>query len=494
MTRTLVGDAAQACIERSLQGIARAAGASLGPDARSVLYANGSAVDQALSGVEIARKMTGTSGPATLAPRLLTETLVSAERDLGDGTARLAVLACTTFTLAQRYATDPLRRLALAEQLDRLRTDIPALLEDERQAGVDDVAVAQAAGAPPALAHDLAAAFQKVGADGGIDVLMEGRPGEVSLNCEAGFTFDASPVGSAGSAALAGSLDDVHVIAANEAISDFGKLVPIIDGFAARRKALLIVARQFDGSALAAIERNRDNGAFSIAAVTPEDAGPRAAAIISDLAVACGATLVDETAGTSLASLKPAMLGTAKRLRYDGHRIFLEQPGGDAAAIKARLAEISDEIDKARYLAFDRAQAERRHARLGGKWAELRIGEGSTRQARCTESVARSAIACMRSAARHGVVPGRGVALRDLGNRLAAEAGPGVDGDARRVLKGAFRSIEDHLLRNGRDDSQRATASDAVQIMDPLRLTEHLIGQAVSLATSLLRIDAMVYK
>lgn len=495
MTETLVGDNVQICLAKSLKVLSRMIGSSLGPDGRAVFFGGDNQVEVAVSGVEIARKASDTQGASSVAPRLLTETLVSAERDLGDGTARLAILACETFTAAQRFATDPLRRLALAERLDGIREDIAEMLEEEQRAGVPDEEIAGAAGVDEDLSSVLASAFRQVGIDGGIDIVVEAGGG-VELNVEKGFTFEAVAAGGANGPRIETSLDDVHILAANEAISDFGKLVPVIDGFAARRKSLLIVARQFEGSALAAIERNRREGAVSIVALSPADAGPRAAAVIGDLAVACGAALVDEFAGTTLESLKPDMLGTAKLLRFDRQRVFLEKPGGAIPAIDARLAEISREIEKAKYLSFDREYAERRRARLQGRWAELRIGGVGHHEAKRVEAVSRNAIACMRSASRHGVVEGGGVVLREIADRLVADAQPGESGDAKRVAGHALRSIETQLQRNSAmsfDISPVwAPVANRASIMDPLRLTQQLVSQALSLASSLLRVEAIV--
>lgn len=495
MTSTLVGEEAQACLAKSLSVLSRAIGSSLGPDGRTVLYEGGGRVDVAVSGVEIARKASGTKGVASIAPRLLTETLVSAERDLGDGTARLAVLACATFSAARRFATDPLRRLALAERLDGVRETIADMLEEERRTNFSDEEIAAAACADKELCAALASAFRQVGPDGGIDIATETRGG-FELHIGKGFMFDAIAAVGLGAPRAEISLRDVHIIAANEALSDFGKLVPVIDGFAARRKSLLIVARQFQGSALAAIERNRREGAASITALTPSDAGPRAAAIIGDLAVACGATLVDDYTGTTLESLKPSMLGTAKLLRFDGRRAFLEEPGGAGATMEARRAEIGQEIEKARYLSFDRDYAERRRARLEGRWAELRIGRVGRHDAKRVATVSRNAIACMRSASRHGVVQGGGVALSEIADRLVADGEPGERGDAMRVAGRALRSIEAQLRRNSGLSADAALVSRSIanraSVMDPLRLTQQLVSQAFSLATSLLRVDAIV--
>lgn len=231
--------------------------------------------------------------------------------------------------------------------------------------------------------------------------------------------------------------------------------------------------------------------------------GPRGDGIIGDLAVATGATLVSADEGTHLRLLKPTGLGRGTSLRFAGNRLFLAEPRGNAAAIAARCAQLESEIAGNRYLSLDREHAERRRARLQGRWAEMRIGGANAFETDVLVAVAKSAIASMRSAQRHGVVCGAGQALsRVAGLLLEQEGHGGQEGLASLAAAHGLRSIERHLRANSglaaphgewssRTESTRRNAR--LLVPDPLQLTQAVADQALSLASMMLSVEAAVH-
>ena len=169
-------------------------------------------------------------------------------------------------------------------------------------------------------------------------------------------------------------LDDVFVLVANEVVSEFGPLGPILEGFVSKKKSLAIVARDITGAALEALVRNHRELGLHIVALKPTDVSTRAGAVLEDLTIATGATMVGAELGRSLHQLKPTMLGRAKRMRFHKGRALFIDPKGDQSAIEQRRASLIAEADKARYLAYDREHLLRRSARLGGAWSEVHVG------------------------------------------------------------------------------------------------------------------------
>lgn len=480
--RILVGDAVPEVLLRSLAPAVRAIASAIGPDGRTVLSGNGSGVSRALTGVEIARAVIDGRGAGSVGPTLLKETLVEADRDLGDGTARLALIAASTFRAAWRRSAGRRASTGLADAVDALRPVIARHLDDRREDAPHPLAVALAAGADPALARQLADLFETVGPHGVIEV-RDGRSDGLAVRCEPGFAFDAIRLPPS-SATPVPDLADVHILAADDVIGDFGALAPVLDGFAVRGKSLVVVARDVVGPALAAIERNRAEGRASVVALKPADVGRRAADILADLAAATGATLLGGPDGATVAAARPFHLGRAGDFRLAGPIALLTGPVPDDAAVGRRLAEIGHEIRRSRHLALDRAHAERRRGRLAGQWADIETGAGDGIDARTRAVAARRAVACMRAGAEGGVVEGGGSALA----RIAAE----LEGEAGSVVAEGLRSVAERIALNASGADRPRTGGNAAAVPDPLTITRGVVDRALSLAANLMRVEAVV--
>jgi chaperonin GroEL (HSP60 family) len=498
MTRIVVGSATHQVLLGSLAPMVRAIGASLGPHGRMALSDIGGRVGRLSSGVSIAREIHGAAGLSGVAPKVLTEALVSADRDLGDGSARLALMAEASFRAGVRHISSGIPSTRLVEAFASIRQDVARMIASRQcdTGNLEDLAMT--AGVDQAFAETLCSVFAQVGGSGAIEIAASPDQG-ISTEIASGFLFDAVTIGSPVPAGETLALDAVHVIAADDIIADFGALVAVIDGFAEKRKSLLIVARDVTGPALAALERNRKAGILSVAVVKPADAGPRAAEIIEDLALATGAALVAERSGLPLSALKPPMLGRAASLRIAAGRADLREPSGNPADISARARTLEDDVRKYRYLSLDRDHAERRRARLLGRWAEIRVGGSSDFETDRLVATGRNALACLLSAARFGSVCGGGDALSRVADEIAARGGTDAEAAAGKVAAEGLRAVERQLDRNaGRESfaigvSGRRERSER-PVRDPLRLTQILADQAFSIASQLLRVDAAIVR
>jgi chaperonin GroEL (HSP60 family) len=323
-----------------------------------------------------------------------------------------------------------------------------------------------------------------VGTAGLVEV-TEGHELGLRVDIRQGFGFDAKPVVSAGLE----TMGPVHLIVANEVIRDFRSLAPVIEGFARSDKSLVIAVRGLEDQALQLIERNRQAGVLKVAALVPRDAGPRAAEILEDLAIATGAVLVSDHAGVSLDALKPAMLGRAESYRREGTLVTLTGVAGDPALISPRLREIEAEISARRYLPLDREHAQQRHARLSGHWAELRIGaRGGAGDA---VAQARRALASIRSARDGGVIDGGGRGLDRIAVQLEARpAGMGAAATALTMLMAALRAPGICLRQNSGEAEPFRTGP----VTDPAGLSRSLLDVALSLAGRLAGLEGAVIR
>lgn len=515
--RVIAGDAARSILAQSLARLVRAVAVSLGPARRAVLCDRGAATaEPAKCGVEIARSLTEESGPWSIAPRVLVQTLVDAERDLQDGTARLACLTGAIFREGQRAIASGASPSVIADSLLHLLPRLDHLLADEACAMPDVCDVAEAA----CNDRELASALSPLGAalhGAGIVDVREGWRSELSVQSASGFVFDVHP--DAAGFPLVGRqatvLDDVSVLVLNELVEDFGSFARIMDAFVDKARALLIVARGFGPEARAALSVNHDRLGMKLLGLMPADVSMRAVGVLEDLALATGATLVNEDLGMSLAQLRPAMLGHARQLLCSDGRVILADPAGDAEAVGRRQRALTSEAARQRYLALDRDHLLRRVARLAGAWAEVRVGESPGCSAAKRVTRAKAAISAIRSAAADGVVPGGGVAFARVAHLLVRSSRGSMNDDrlARRCVAAGCNSVLHWIATNAGSDGRHAVAlaagpaQDAIaydasrrcavplrewSVTDPLSTTQSILRRAVSTAATLLRVETLV--
>lgn len=489
MTRVVNSAVLHGAIRDSIAELVRAIGASMGPEGRATLYGSGRAVRPALTGVEIARHGATEGGVAGLAQGLLRETLVEADRELGDGTARLAVMTDAVLAEGTKAIAAGIESGFLLARIAALGPEIEAAFAAETAAEYDPAALARSCGVGDGLAALLAEALAAAGREGQVE-LVAGHEAGSTLRPAAGFVFEAPAIEASPIAAMR----DVSLIVADDIITDFRSLAPVIEGFAQQRKPLLVAARGVEGQALALLEANRRAGLLTVTAMTPRDAGPRAAMLLEDLAIATGAALVAERTGLSLAALRPAQLGRAAEFRRKGERVFLEGTGGDPAAIALRRREIEGVIRASRHLAFDREHALRRRARLGGAWVEVELGHADPLEAERQLVLARRALASLQLAP-DGVLAGGGAGLDAIALRLAAPSAADAAGCAARALVvAALRAPGRHIRRNAGCTDGTARPVTATGAVDPVRLSRVLLDQALSLATRLLGLERAVLR
>ncbi len=471
MLRAVWGQDLQDDIARALAPALRAIAASMGPEGRHVVHVAGTRVAVAATGVDIARQACSSHFAATA----LKEALIDAERELGDGTARLAVMAGAALGVMRRRVAGGAVPERVVTALARMRAELDAAFAAETETVTSIADVARSAAVGSEIVDRIAAAVDALGAGGLIEV-VDHRTGDDDLCLREGFVFHARPVG----ADALPAMEQVHLIVVNDVLRDFRTLAPVIDGFAQSGKALLIVARGLEDQALALIERNRCAGILRVAALVPTVAGPKAADVLEDLAVATGAVLVSDHGGSRLEALKPGMLGRAASYRRQGTVVTLAGGAGDPAQIALRLRAIEAEISANRYLQLDREQAQRRHACLAGKWAELRIRikPGDTRTLR----EARSAVASIRSASASGGIAGAGQGLCRIADRLqcGTDADPG-GATAREMICAALRAPAACLQIN----AGTVDLPGQVRIVDPAGLSRSILDIALSLAAQL---------
>jgi chaperonin GroEL len=509
--RIQTGSTVGAALARSLEPIERAVGGCAGPQGRHCLYDDNGTVSRASTALEIVRQIAETRGSHGAAALIMRETLFDADRDLGDGGARLALLLTTLFREGIRLVAAGVPAPALADALLALGSGFDGVLASVRRTCDGEAslaAVAASAGVSSPLATDIARLLMAVGTDGHAEMVASRRRGQrlQRLETGAGFIFEAR---AAADIFANATFDPVHVLVADEIVDDFGPLVPLLEGFATRGKSLLVVAREVTGSALQVLIKNHRENGLRTAALKPVAVAQRAADHLEDLAIATGATLVADRFGISLKALRPGMLGRAARFSFNHGRALFESPAGASTAIEDRRRLLLAEADRQKYLSLDKEQLERRAARLSGRWARLHLGATTDRETDMVLAEARRALASARMAVEGGAVEGGGIGMVRAFDRLPTIEQAGVLSPAlaaRRCLAlglaelvhsfalGMPEGVPRLSLKSGTHLQQTlGIPCDAnSDVFDPLPLVRAISRRAISCAATLLRVDGIL--
>jgi chaperonin GroEL (HSP60 family) len=517
--RVIMGAKARAILTTSLSRAVGAVALSLGPAAGAVLRDRGSnCVEAVHAGGAIARIVADETGPWSVAPRILDEVLADIEREFGDGTARLACICGAVFASGAQAAAHGVPLGALADALLDMVPRLDTLLAAETCAPPSLAAVAEAACFDTEIAEVLASLEAAVHPHGIVDIRENWKPG-ISVQSGSGFVLDVQPeaIGFAATEQIALTMSGAHLLIVNDVIESFGSFAHILEQFVARNKSLVIVARGFGPEARATLHANRVGLGLRLLGLIPEDVSQRAAAVLEDLALATGGTMIDDRMGSSLGEVRPGMLGQARQVYWSGTRAIISEPAGAAEAISNRRFELLADAKRQQYLALDRDHLLRRAGRLAGVWAEIQVGARGGLLSSDRVAQAKAALSAIRQASISGVVPGGGVALARVGKLLEQGSKRAATTDARhfaaRAAAAGCRSVIERIATNAGSDGGAAVSlasgpqHDAVAydastrhsialrdwtIADPLSITQGILRRAISAAATMLRVEVLV--
>lgn len=515
----IMGVKARTILSASLTHAVRAVAVSLGPSAGAVLRDRGSNhVEAVHSGGSIARIVADEAGPWSVAPRILDGVLADVERDFGDGTARLACICGAIFASGTQAAAFGVPLGALADALLDMIPRLDTLLAAETCVAPSLASVAAAACFDTEIAEALASLEAAVHPDGIVDIRDSWKPG-ISIQSSSGFVLDVQPeaIGFASTEQVALTMANAHLLIVNDVIDSFGSFAHILEQFVSKNKSLVIVARGFGAEARATLHANRVGLGLRLLGLVPEDVSLRAASVLEDLALATGATMIDDRMGSSLDAIRPGMLGQARQIHWSGTRAIISEPAGHANVIANRRAELITEAKRQQYLALDRDHLLRRAARLAGVWAEVQVGAHGGLPSSDRVALAKAALSAIRQALIAGVVPGGGVALARVGKLLEQGSERDTMTDARhfavRAVAAGCRSVVHRIAANAGADGGAAVSlasgpqCDAVAydasirhsialrdwtIADPLSITQSILRRAISAAATMLRVEVLV--
>ncbi len=508
--------------ERVQQGVAklaRAVKATLGPRGRNALLDKGwGAPTVTKDGVTVAEEIELVDPFENMGARLVREVASRTSDVSGDGTTTATVLAESIYSEGLRHVVAGANPVELQRGI---QAAVAAVVEElgrqSRSVGTDRKEIAQvatiSANGDRELGRMVADAMEKVGKDGVMEV-EEGKGLETTVEVVEGMQFDRgylSPHFVTDPKKMEVVLDKPLVFIHEEKLGGVAKLIPLLEAVMKAGRALLIIAEDVEGEALATLVVNRLRGTFSVCAVKAPGYGDRRKAMLEDIAVLTGAKPVFKDLGVDIETLPLRDLGQADRVVITSEATTVVGGKGSRADISGRCAQIRRDIEAATS-DYDREKLQERLARLSGGVAEIRVGAATESEMKERKARVEDALHATRAAVAEGILPGGGVALlraRKVVDRLQLE------GDRRlgasivaRALEVPLRTIAANAGRDGAVVARKVLAGkgpfgwDAEEdrygdmfefgIIDPTKVTRVALQNAASVAGLLLMTDAMI--
>jgi chaperonin GroEL len=507
--------------EKVLRGatlLADAVRVTLGPKSKSVLIQKSwGAPIVCNDGVTIAKEFDLKDPEENLGAQVLRQAAERTGDVVGDGTSTSTILAHAILADGVRNVVAGASAIDLKRGLDRAaRVAIEALRAISRPVKTK----AEKAQVATISAHNdasigalVADAIEKVGGEGVISV-EESKTTETTLDVVEGLKFDRgfiSPYFVTDAERMEAVLEDPFVLLCDHKIGALHDLIPVLEQVAKSGRALLIIAEDIEGEALATLIVNQLRGVLKGCAVKAPGFGDRRKAMLEDIAILTGAQLISDELGLKLENLTLQQLGRAARVVADKENTTLIGSGGDRGRIDARIQQIRREIEKTTS-DYDREKLEERLAKLSGGVAVIRVGAPTEAEMKAKKEALDDAISSTKAAIAEGIVPGGGLALLRCIEAIAREEAA-CDGDEKtgililkRALEAPARQIAENSAVDGGVvvarmlagqgnfgfDAARKEYVDLVEagIVDPAKVVRTALENAVSVASVLLLTEA----
>jgi len=405
-------------LKRGVDALANAVKVTLGPKGRNVIISKSFGAPQVTKdGVTVAKEIELEDALENMGAQMVKE-VASKTNDLaGDGTTTATVLAQAIVKEGLKNVAAGANPMDLKRGIDKA---VEAIVKDlEKQAtkvGNSSEMIKQVASISAnnddVIGELIAKAFSKVGKEGVITV-EEAKGTETYVDVVEGMQFDRgylSPYFVTNSEKMNAELENPMILICDKKISSMKDLLPVLEPVAQQGKSLLIIAEDVDGEALATLVVNKLRGSLKIAAVKAPGFGDRRKAMLEDIAVLTGGTVISEERGFTLENATVDMLGTAETITMDKDNTTIVNGAGDKSAIKARVNEIKAQIESTTS-DYDREKLQERLAKLAGGVAVLYVGAASEVEMKEKKDRVDDALNATRAAVEEGIVAGGGVAL-----------------------------------------------------------------------------------
>ena len=499
--------------------LANAVKVTLGPKGRNVvLERTFGAPTITKDGVSVAKEIELKDKFENMGAQMVKEVASKTSDVAGDGTTTATVLAQSIVAEGMKYVAAGMNPMDLKRGIDKAVIAIVEELKKITKPCTTSKEIAQvgaiSANADESIGKTIAEAMDKVGKEGVITV-EDGKGLENELDLVEGMQFDRgyiSPYFINNPDKQVAVLEDPYILLHDKKISNIRDLLPVLEQVAKAGKPLLIVAEDVDGEALATLVVNNIRGILKTVAVKAPGFGDRRKAMLEDIAILTGGTVIAEELGLKLENATLKDLGRAKRVEVGKEDTTIIDGAGEKAAIEARVKHIRKQIEEAT-TDYDKEKLQERVAKLAGGVAVIKVGAATEVEMKEKKARVEDALHATRAAVEEGIVPGGGVAYLRARADLKNLKGANPDQDA--GIKIVLRAVEEPLrqiVANAGDEPSvvvnkvaegkgnfgynAATGEygDMVEmgVLDPTKVTRYALQNAASVAGLMLTTDAMV--
>ncbi len=505
---------------KGLTKLANAVRITMGPTGRNVILQKSFGSPRVTKdGVSVSKEIELPQPFENMGAKLINQVASKTSDDVGDGTTAATVLAEVIFREGFKTVTAGANPMALKRGIDLAVSAAVGSIEDLaiKVRNNDDLAKVAtiSANGDETIGKLLASAFEAVGTDGVVEV-EEGKSFETEKEVVDGMQFDKgflSPYFMTDPGALECVLKDAAILVYEKKISNLRDFLPALEAIASSGKSLLVIAEDVEGEALAGLVVNKIRGLLSCCAVKAPGFGDRRKAMLGDIAVLTGATMISEDLGMKLDKITMNEMGSAKKLVITKDTCTIIEGDGKKSDVKARCDQIRNQIDKTTS-DYDREKLQERLARLTGGVAVIRVGGATEIEVKERKDLVDDAFHATRAAAEEGIVPGGGVvylraipAVTKARDRARGDEKIGVD-IVLKALHGPTRQIADNCGREGDViveqilektgnhgfDARNGEFVDMVKagIIDPAKVSRVALQNAASIAGLLLTTEVLV--
>jgi chaperonin GroEL len=513
------GEDARAKMVRGVNVLANAVKATLGPKGRNVVLEKSfGSPTITKDGVSVAKEIELADKFENMGAQMVKEVASRTSDNAGDGTTTATVLAQALIREGSKAVAAGMNPMDLKRGIDQAVKAAVQELKNISKPTADDKAIAQvgtiSANSDESIGNIIADAMKKVGKEGVITV-EEGSGLDNELDVVEGMQFDRgylSPYFINNQQSMSAELEDPFILLHDKKISNVRDLLPVLEGVAKAGKPLLIVAEEVEGEALATLVVNTIRGIVKVCAVKAPGFGDRRKAMLEDMAVLTGGTVISEEVGLQLEKATIQDLGRAKKVQVSKENTTIIDGAGETAGIEARIKQIKAQIEETSS-DYDREKLQERVAKLAGGVAVIKVGASTEIEMKEKKARVEDALHATRAAVEEGVVPGGGVAL--IRAKAAIEGLKGANEDQNHGIQIALRAMEAPLreivtnageepsvivnkVKDGSGNFGYNAANgefgDMVEfgILDPTKVTRTALQNASSIAGLMITTEAMV--
>ncbi len=508
--------------EKMLHGVdilADAVKVTLGPKGRNVIIDKSFGAPRITKdGVSVAKEIELEDKFENMGAQMVREVASKTNDIAGDGTTTATVLAQAIVREGNKAVAAGMNPMDLKRGIDLAVLEVVKDLQAKAKKISTSEEVAQvgtiSANGDTQVGKDIAEAMQKVGNEGVITV-EEAKTAETELEVVEGMQFDRgylSPYFVTNPEKMVADLDDAYILLHEKKLSNLQAMLPVLEAVVQTGKPLVIIAEDVEGEALATLVVNKLRGGLKIAAVKAPGFGDRRKAMLEDIAILSGGTVISEDLGIKLESVTLDMLGRAKKVSITKENTTIVDGAGQKSDIEGRVAQIKAQIEETSS-DYDREKLQERLAKLAGGVAVIRVGGSTEIEVKERKDRIDDALNATRAAVQEGIVPGGGTALLRSSTKITVKGANDDQEAGINIVRRALQSLVRQIATNAGDEAsiivgkildkneenygynaQTGEFGDmiAMGIVDPVKVVRTALQNAASVASLLITTEAMI--